>query len=311
MTEPRMTHEEAIDLAAAYVLGALERTEEAAVRDHLATCAQPHVEFEALGGIVPALLGLEDLDIVEPPAGLSDRIMAAAAADLAANPRVAGSPAVAPSAAPIAVPSVPAPAKPPIAPTAFPSAAERAARSERTRTSRFDWALRIAAVIAIVAVGGWGLNLQGQLNIVQGQLKGVQDQLEASRRFDSAIASVIGAAGQPDAKTVILKPKEGATANGIAAIAPDGSVVLAMRDLDPTSGTQVYEAWVIVGEAAPVPVGGFTVGSDRTAGFTTRPADAPPGAIIALSLEPTEGSTTPVGPIVSTGIALAPPGANG
>ena len=38
MTDPRMTHDEAIDLAAGYVLGALEPAEEAAVREHLATC---------------------------------------------------------------------------------------------------------------------------------------------------------------------------------------------------------------------------------------------------------------------------------
>ncbi|MBA2381123.1 MAG: anti-sigma factor [Chloroflexi bacterium] len=301
-----MTHSEAIDRAAAYVLGALERTEEAAVREHLATCAEPHAEFEALSGVVPALLELADLELVEPPAALGGRIMAAAAADLAANPRAG---AVTPSAAasrPTPSAAWPTPSIPtaPSAPTAFPSAAGRAARSERNRTGRFDWALRIAAVIAIVAVGAWGLSLQGQL-------QGAHDQLEAARHFDTAIASVIGAAGQPDAKTVILKPAEGATANGIAAIASDGSVVLAMRDLTPTSGSQVYEAWVIVGEAAPVPVGGFSVDSDRTAGFTTRPAEAPPGAVIALSLEPSEGSTVPVGPIVSTGIALAPASQNG
>jgi anti-sigma-K factor RskA len=82
---------------------------------------------------------------------------------------------------------------------------------------------------------------------------------------------------------------------------------MAVRDLAPTSGSQVYEAWVIVGKAAPVPVGGFTVGGDGTAGFTTRPSTTPAGAIIALSLEPSEGSTAPQGPIVSTGQAVAPP----
>jgi len=296
MNESAMTHDQAIELAGGYVLGALERSEEAAVRAHLATCALPHPEFEALGGVVPALLDLDDLVLVEPPAALGSRILAAAAADLAANPR---SSAVAPAAGGAAVPATPAaPATPapsaaPAAPTAFPSAAERAARSERTRTSRFDWALRIAAVIAIVAVGAWGLNLQGQL--------------DAARRYDTAIATVVQAAAQPNAKTVILKATEGATASGIAAVAADGSVVLAMRDLAPTTGSQVYEAWVIVGDAAPVPVGGFAVGSDRTAGFTTKPSTTPPGAIIALSLEPAEGSTAPLGPIVSTGIAVAPP----
>ena len=39
MIEPAMTCDRARDLAAGYVLGALERLDEAAVRDHLATCS--------------------------------------------------------------------------------------------------------------------------------------------------------------------------------------------------------------------------------------------------------------------------------
>src|SRR5258705_9802933 len=109
MTEPRMTHEHARDLAASYVLGALERSEEAAVRDHLATCAEPHPEFDAFGGVVPALLELADLELLDPPAPLSPRIMAAAAADLAEHPRAA---APATPAVPL-TPAVPAAPEPP------------------------------------------------------------------------------------------------------------------------------------------------------------------------------------------------------
>jgi anti-sigma factor RsiW len=288
MTEPRVTHDEAVELAAAYVLGALEPAEEAAVRDHLATCPESHDEFEALGEVVPSLVELGELELVEPPASLGARIMAAAAADLAAHPRTA--------AAPVAAPSVAAPPQVAGPPTSFPTATERAERTERrdrARTGRLDWVLRIAAVVAIVAAGAWGLNLQRQL--------------DQSQRFDRAVAAVIQAGGQPDAKTVVLKSGEGATASGIAAVAADGSVVLAMRDLAATSGSQVYEAWVIVGAQAPVAVGGFTVDSAGTAAFTTRPATTPPGAVIAVTLEPNEGNTVPKGPIVAAGVATAPP----
>jgi anti-sigma factor RsiW len=286
MTEPRMTHEESLELAAAYVLGALEPAEEAAVRNHLATCAESHAEFEALGGVVPSLVELDEFELVEPPASLGARIMAAAAADLAEHPRDATAPAAAPQAA--------AP------PTSFPTATERAERTERrdrARAGRLDWVLRIAAVVAIVAVGAWGLNLQRQLDQAQ--------------RFDRAVAAVIQAGGQPGAKSVVLKSGEGATASGIAAVAADGSVVLAMRDLAATSESQVYEAWVIVGTQAPVAVGGFTVDSGGTAAFTTRPATTPPGAVIALTLESHEGNTAPTLPIVAAGVATAPPAPSG
>jgi hypothetical protein len=77
-----MSHEEAIDLAPLYVLGALEDAEMAAVREHLATCPESHAEFEELGGVVPYLLEDPGTELVEPPTALGDRIMAAAAADL-------------------------------------------------------------------------------------------------------------------------------------------------------------------------------------------------------------------------------------
>ena len=283
MSDIEMTCEQARDLAAGYVLGALERAEEEAVRDHLATCDQLHPEFETLGGVVPALVEAEGLEMVEPPAGLRERIMAAAAADLAERTSRAG-----------------ADVRP--APVAFPSAAERTARSERTRAertraSRFDWALRIAAVIAVVAVGAWGMGLRGQL--------------DAAQRFDRAVAAVLDVAAKPGSQAVILAPAEGQRGAGIAAVAADGTTTLAMRDLPATSGGQVYTAWVIVGESAPVSVGDFSVDANGIASFTSRPAETPAGALIALTLEPNAGNTAPKGTIVSTGVAPGPPGAAG
>ena len=272
MNERPMSHEQAIDLAAGFVLGALDPAEEAAVREHLLTCSLSHDEFADLGGVVGYLA--ETVEHVEPPPALRDRIMAAAAADLAS--RGAGAqPAAAPS------PAIP-----------FPSAGERAERTARARTSRLGWAMRIAAVVAIVVLGGWNLLLQGQLS--------------NSQAFDRAVAAVIDVGARPGSQTVVLAAQPGSTANGIGAVAPDGSVVMAMRDLPATAGTQVYEAWVIVPEAAPVAVGGFTVGSNGTAAFTTKPVATPPGSTIALTLEPTPGSTAPLGPIVAAGVSAAP-----
>jgi anti-sigma-K factor RskA len=275
-TKPGLTHDEAIDLAAGYVLGALEPGEEAAVREHLATCDLPHPEFDELGSVVPALLELDESELVEPPAALRDRVMAAAAADLADG--TSGS-----------RPSPPAPIP-------FPAADERAAREERrTGTSRLDWAIRIAAVLAIVALGAWGLNLQRQLN--------------DARAFDQAVASVVQAAGQPGAKTAILAPEKGQQGSGIAAINPDGSVVMAMHDLPPSTGGDIYTAWVIVG-SQPTSLGDFEVGSNGTSGFTSGPATTPAGAKIAVTLEPNAGNTAPKGPVVSAGVATAPPAAS-
>ena len=269
MSMQPMTHEQAIDLAPAYVLGALEAAEVASVREHLATCAESHAEFETLGSVVPYLLESPDIELVEPSAGLRDRIMAAAAAGLAERGEE-----------PAAAPTI-----------AFPSATERAERAQ-ARTGRLGWAMRIAAVVAIVALGGWNLLLQNDLTV--------------ARRFDQAVQRVITAAAEPGSQTVVLTPTENNQASGLAAIRPDGSVVLAMRNLPKTNGPEVYETWVIMGDAAPVPVGDFFVDDYGIAATTTRPTTAPPGAIIAVSREPGPGSTAPLGPIVSTGVGLAP-----
>ncbi len=283
MTEPRMTHEEALELAPLYVLGALTRDEEAEVREHLATCQLSHAEIDELGGVVPALIEAElaEIDLVEPPASLRDRIMAAAAADLAERTGAAGAPA-----APIVAP-----------PITFLSAEERTLRAERRRTSAFDWALRIAAVIAIVASGAYGLN--------------VKSQLDRAQAFDQAVAAVVQAGSQPNAKTVVLATQGNNQGAGIGAVQADGSVVLALRDLTATSGAQSYSAWVIVGSNAPVNVGDFAVDSSGVRSFTTKPADTPEGAVIAISLEAKAGNTAPAGTIVVLGKAAAPPPANG
>ena len=295
MNDEPMTHETARGFAAAYVLGALEPAEDAAVREHLRTCPEPHDEFAELGGVVPYLAELPGLELVEPPASLRDRIMAAAAADLAersaAKPTAPAAPALPAALSPAAVP----PAGVPGSTVPFPSAPERAERTERTGpgASTLGWAARIAAVVAIVVLGGWNLVLQGQLS--------------DARAYDRAVAAVIDAAGEPGNQTVVLTPTKDGRGAGIAAVAADGSVVMALRDLAATTGTQVYEAWVIAaGSPAPVPVGDFTVGPTGTATFTTQPFTTPPGSTIALSLEPSAGSTTPRGTIVATGVSTAP-----
>ncbi len=122
-----LTHEEVLELAGAFVLGALEPAEEAAVRAHLATCSRPHDEIAELGGVLPVLA--ESVPIVEPPAGLRARIMAAAAEDLAA--RSAGAPAAqAPQATPGDPASEPVATTPAVAPAAAtaPSPVRRSGR---------------------------------------------------------------------------------------------------------------------------------------------------------------------------------------
>ena len=259
-----LTHEQVLDLAASYVLGALDPEEEQAVRDHLASCDLPHDEIAELGGIVPYLA--ETVDQVEPPASLKARIMAAAAEDLAA--RRTGAPTTPPRADREVVP--------------LPSAEERETRRRRTRV--IGWGLRIAAVLVIAALGAWNFRLQQDLNATR------QDLNQAL---------------QPTNAIADLRP-EGAGPSGVALVQADGSVRMAMRNLAPTTGSQVYEAWVIAPGGAPVPIGGFTVGQDGTGSLLARQVGATSGVTLALTREPGPNATTPTPPILLSGVATPP-----
>jgi anti-sigma factor RsiW len=280
-----LTHDEALELAPAFVLGALEEPELAAVREHLATCPESHAEFEELGGVVPYLLESSDIELVEPPRALGDRIMAAAAADLAGR---TGTP----------VAERPVPVAERTAPVPFPSAQEHDTRSERARRGPLAWIAGIAAVLAIVALGAWNLRLQGQVNELELQVGAAED-------YRAAVAAVLDVAATPGAQTALLSAVEAGGPRGIAAVAADGSIQFALQDLAPTSGDQVYETWAIVGDAAPVPLGSFTVDESGTASFTSKQGPTDPGIVVAVSREPAAGATTPT-EVVSAGQATPP-----
>jgi anti-sigma factor RsiW len=263
---PELACDEVRDLAPAFVLGALEDDEMAAVRAHLATCPEAHAEMAELGGVVPHLA--ESLEPVEPTAGLKSRIVAAVEADLAARGGTA-------------------PIAPPIA---FPTASERAA--QRSRPSTGTWILRIAAVLAIVALGGWNLLLRGQL--------------DGAQAYQQSVAEVLDVAAQPGSLTAILSA-DGGTGSGLAAVSAAGQATLAMQDLAATAGSSVYEAWVIAGDGVPVPLGSFTVGRDGTGTLQASGLPTEAGIVLALTLEPGPGATTPTMPIISRGVAGAPP----
>src|SRR5690242_15943690 len=97
------------DLAPAFVLGALERDEEAAVTEHLLACPDVHREVAELGEMTAYLD--ETIPLVEPPASLRGRILAAAADELAARQaaNAPAPPATAPAPKPAAA-SAPRPA---------------------------------------------------------------------------------------------------------------------------------------------------------------------------------------------------------
>jgi hypothetical protein len=256
---------EVADLAPAFVLGALEAAESDAVRRHLGACPEAHPEMAELHSVVPALF--EAVDPVAAPAGLRERILAAAAAD--ARRATRGT-----SAVPVRR-----------------AAVERAAGWSSLFRRPVWAAISLAAALAVVALGAWNVQLQNEIAGLTAYRDGVVEVLEQAAR--------------PGAQLAVLAPPEGQGPSGLAAVAADGRVALVMRGLAPTKGSQVYETWLIGGDGTPVPIGGFTVSADGSASFVT--AHAPPGegVVVALTLEPGRGARTPTKPIIAAGKAQA------
>jgi len=285
-TDP--TCDDVREMAGSFVLGALPDTQMAAIRAHLESCPDAHEEIAALGSVLPVLD--VSVPVVEPPVALKGRILAAAAADLSG---------AMPSARPTVAAGLPAQAIAPapglsageaLEPT-IPTSDDRVERiAVRRSTSGLTWAMRIAAVIAIVALVGWNLLLQGQL--------------DDTRQYQQGVAAVLDAAQQPGSVAAILTPA-GGTGSGIAAITANGDVTMAMRDLAPTSGAEVYEAWAIGADSMPVPIGSFQVGRSGTASMQAASVPAHDGLVLALTAEPGAGATSPTLPIVSKGTATS------
>jgi len=274
-----MTCSEVAELAPAFVLGALTPAESGAVRRHLAECPELHAEMAELSSVVPALF--EAVERVAPPAGLKDRIMAAAAADQAARRQAAAAPAVSEAPRPAAQPRAAEPRRPWDLGAIF---------------RRPAWAaVAAAALIAALGLGAWNLQLR--------------DQIAGLETYRTGVITVLDEAAKPGAQLAVLTdPNAAGGPTGLAAVAADGSVALVMRNLAPTTGTQVYEAWLIAGKQAPVPIGGFAVGSSGSASLLAAHAPLGEGVVVALTLEPQAGATTPTLPIRALGAAHAQAG---
>jgi anti-sigma-K factor RskA len=272
-TRSELTCDEVRELAAPFVLDALEVEEADAVRAHLATCADAHAEFHELAGTLEVLAA--SVPTVEPPPGLGGRIRAAAAADVA---RHASDPSDTSDTAGAFDPP--------------PSPIDLAGERQRRRPAIGSWALRIAAVLAIALLGGWNVLLQGELT--------------DAARYERDVAAVLEVAGQEGSMTAVLTPEGGGPGpSGLAALSADGSVRLAMRGLAPTAGSEVYETWVIGGDGVPQALGSFTVDASGVASFEVAGLPTEPGIVLALTREPAPGATTPTLPIVSLGTARA------
>jgi anti-sigma-K factor RskA len=199
---PPLTCDEADELAGAWGLGALDPEETDAVASHLASCDRPHEELRAAPGAGMVLDAA--LEPIPPSPELRNRVMDS----IGATPR--------------APEPVPEPAPVP--------------------WYRRQWVPRVAALAAaaaIVALAVWNIQLRGELQDRESELRQVASVLS---RGGNAIA-VSGPAG-----------------TGLLVAGEEGPILVAGVPV-PEAG-HLYEMWLIDDEGTPVAVGTFTPGAD-------------------------------------------------
>ncbi|MGZ6267986.1 MAG: anti-sigma factor domain-containing protein [Candidatus Limnocylindrales bacterium] len=267
------------ELAAGFVLGALEPGEMADVRAHMERCVEPHPELAELGGILPYLAVAPQP--LEPPAWLRGSVLAAVKADLQARQPV-GATAERRVIEPATAAQATAAASRPGAGIISLEVARRS-RSRRAAT----WMTRMAAAVAVVALAGYSFAIQGDLN------KAKQDQSHA--------IAVLNVLGEPNTKMVSLIDTEGKGASGFAAFMPNGHVIVSLNHVAATSGDQTYMVWLTGANNVPVKVGAFTVGDDGKGWVEVTSVPTSPSMWIWVCREPNSKVTLPTGPTILSG----------
>jgi hypothetical protein len=263
-----MTCETVRELAPGFVLGALDATDMAAVRQHVGTCGEPHPELIELGGVLPYLGG--SLEPVEPPRHLRAAVLAAVQAEMEAR-----------RAEEHVVSAAVEAAEPAASSRVVSLATFRRLRSRRAVV----WATRVAAAVIIVALTGYTVAVQSDL-----------DKAHQAQDHTNKILNAIQVYG---ARSTLMTPEKGQKGGGEAVMLPSGHVYLYLHGLQATSGDQVYTLWLSTDGSSLTKSGSFTV--DATGEGYLELDSVPPSDSLWLEVcrEPNRNADKPGTPVVT------------
>ena len=281
MAVTALTCDRVREVAAGFVLGALDAHEMIAVSDHLDTCSQPHPEVDDFGGVLPYIA--ESLDPVEPPAWLRESVISAARADLVARRRV-GKPSEHRVVESVAIPVVADAQGTESAPVGriVSLAAARISRHRRILT----WTMRAAAAVVILALSVNTVALQGEL--------------AKARKIQSEDASINYAITQ-GARTASLTAVDSSSASGLAVLRTSGNIQVRLHGLTATKADQVYMVWLSSDGGTPAKVGWLTADDSGEGYLAVDQVPTSASLWIFVCKEPNSNVTKPTGLIVVSG----------
>jgi hypothetical protein len=266
MTDMRHISQE--DLAL-HAMQALSPEESAAVRSHLAECAQCRDDLAVLSGDVALVaLGAEQQPL---PAGARDRFFTRIAADTGTVPKSTGDQVV-----------------------------SIAAKRHKSVGSWTPW-LAVAALLVLSVF--LSVQVQRLKEALQSENDAAARQAEASARAQQVFEVLSAPAAQHVLLTAAKAPPQ---PTGRAVYLPaKGGLIFQGNDLAQLSGDKTYELWVIPANgSAPIPAGLFR--PDATGNASVVLPTLPVGVAakaFGVTIEKAGGSTTPTAPIILAGAA--------
>jgi anti-sigma-K factor RskA len=283
-------HEEIDALAGAYVLGALTAEERAAFERRLQESPALAAEVRDLAVVANALPWTPPL--LEPPPSLRARVVRAATGrdEPTASERVVTMPTERVVTMPV----------------------EREAVVVR-RTSWAPWLAAAASLVAALALGAAWWQSQSQMRQLRADLDETRARLSATEQQmavargelaeTQAQAAILSA---PDLSRVDLKGQEVSPTSAARVFwSRQNGVVLTASNLPRAPAGKTYQLWVLTA-TKPVSAGIFNTDPAGRATVTLpTPADVPPAAGMAVSLEPAGGVPQPTGAIYLAGMTPA------
>ena len=271
------------ELASLHALGVLSDEERAELAKAMAGDAELAAEVReledtagALGGVVPQ---------VDPPARLRARVLAVAGIEADdASGTAAVSPVGARGAnAPVVV---------------------------RKSSALPGWLAAAAALVLASGLGLWALQLRTSLDDMNARVERAEAEVvriqrtlgeaQEQTRVLEARNSVLFA---PDTLRVDLAGQAGAPASSARAfMSRQSGLAFAASQLPVLPADKVYQVWVVAPDRPPVSAGFLAPdASGRAELFFPMPADLPPPAVLAVTVEPAGGVSAPTGDKVLVG----------
>jgi anti-sigma-K factor RskA len=279
------------ELASLHALGVLSAEERAELAAAMA--ADPELAADvraledttgALGAVVPQ---------IDPPARLRGRVLAVAGLEADERPApgivVAGPRGVGPGRAGEAAAPVPA---------------------RRTSSALPAWLTAAAAVILASGLGLWALQLRTALDGMNARVERaeaevvrIQRTLDASQQQTRTLEARNEVLFAPDMQRVDLAGQPVAPASSARAfVSRHSGLAFAANQLPALPADKVYQLWVIPQGQAPVSAGLLAPDASGHASlFFMMPAEMPPPAVIAVTVEPAGGVPQPTGEMVLKG----------